>query len=250
MIRLQARDGHELDAYLAEPKGTPRGGLVVVQEIFGVTDHIKRVADQYAAEGYRAIAPATFDRIKRGITLPYTDVEQGRAYMQQLEWPNTLADVEAAADAVRGAEAAAIVGFCWGGTVAHVAASELDFDAAISYYGGGVAPHARQAAAVSDRLSLRRSGSRDPDGRRPENHEARTRTPRSTSTRARAMASIATSARAIARRTRAWHSAARSNFSKRRRPEEPQRRGLLRLKIALGVRFASHARAQARSAMR
>jgi carboxymethylenebutenolidase len=139
MIRLEARDGHELDAYLAEPKGTPRGGIVVVQEIFGVTGHIKRVADQYAAEGYCAIAPAMFDRIKRGITLPYADIEQGRAYMQQLKWPNTLADIEAAVEAVRDAGAAAVVGYCWGGTVAHVAASDLDVDAAISYYGGGVA---------------------------------------------------------------------------------------------------------------
>jgi carboxymethylenebutenolidase len=139
MVRLKARDGHELDAYLAEPKGKTRGGIVVVQEIFGVTDHIKRVADQFAAEGYRAIAPAMFDRIKRGITLPYAGIEQGRAYMQQLKWPNTLADVEAAADAVRDTGAAAVVGYCWGGTVAHVAASELDFDAAVSYYGGGVA---------------------------------------------------------------------------------------------------------------
>jgi carboxymethylenebutenolidase len=139
MIRLKARDGHELDAYLAEPKGEPRGGVVVVQEIFGVTDHVKRVADQYAAEGYRAIAPAMFDRIKRGITLPYTEIEQGRAYMQQLTWPNTLADVEAAVDAARDSGIAAVVGYCWGGTVAHVAASELDLDAAISYYGGGVA---------------------------------------------------------------------------------------------------------------
>jgi carboxymethylenebutenolidase len=139
MIRLEAKDGHELDAYIAEPKGKPRGGIVVVQEIFGVTDHIKRVADRYAGEGYRAIAPAMFDRIERGITLPYTGIEQGRAYMQQLKWPNTLADVEAAADAVRDAGAVALVGYCWGGTVAHVAASELELDAAISYYGGGVA---------------------------------------------------------------------------------------------------------------
>jgi carboxymethylenebutenolidase len=139
MIRLKARDGHELDAYLAEPQGKPRGGIVIVQEIFGVTEHIKRLADRYAAEGYRAIAPAMFDRIERGITLPYTAIDQGRAYMQQLEWPNTLADVEAAADAVRDAGAAAVVGYCWGGTVAHVAASELDLDAAVSYYGGGVA---------------------------------------------------------------------------------------------------------------
>jgi carboxymethylenebutenolidase len=139
MIRIEAKDGHELDAYLAEPKGKPPGGIVVVQEIFGVTDHIKQVADRYAAEGYRAIAPAMFDRIKRGITLPYTDIERGRSYMQQLEWPSTLADVEAAVERVRDDGAAAVVGFCWGGTVAHVAASELDLDAAISYYGGGVA---------------------------------------------------------------------------------------------------------------
>jgi carboxymethylenebutenolidase len=139
MIRLKARDGHELDAYVAAPKGKPRAGVVLVQEIFGVTEHIKRVADRYAAEGYRAIAPAMFDRIKRGITLPYTEIEQGRSYMQQLKWPNTLADIEAAAGAVRDAGAVAVVGYCWGGTVAHVAASELDLDAAISYYGGGVA---------------------------------------------------------------------------------------------------------------
>ena len=138
-IRLKARDGHELDAYVAEPEGKARGGVVVVQEIFGVTDHIKRVADQYAAAGYRAIAPAMFDRIKRGITLPYADIEQGRAYMQQLKWPSTLADIEAAADAVRDTGSVSVVGYCWGGTVAHVAASELDLDAAVSYYGGGVA---------------------------------------------------------------------------------------------------------------
>jgi carboxymethylenebutenolidase len=139
MIKLKAADGHELDAYLAEPKGKPLGGIVVVQEIFGVSDHIKRVADQYAAEGYQAIAPAMFDRIEPGITLPYTEVQQGIAYMQQLKWPNTLADLEAAAEQVRSAGSASVVGFCWGGTVAHVAASELDFDAAVSYYGGGVA---------------------------------------------------------------------------------------------------------------
>ena len=138
MIKLEAKDGHTLDAYVAEPKGKPKGGLVVVQEIFGVTDHVKRVADQYAAEGYKAIAPAMFDRIEPGIELPYSDIEQGRAYMQQLKWPDTLADVEAAADAVRDAGSAAIVGYCWGGTVAHVAASALDLDAAVSYYGGGV----------------------------------------------------------------------------------------------------------------
>jgi carboxymethylenebutenolidase len=139
LVRLTAADGHELDAYLAEPKGKAKGGVVVVQEIFGVTDHVKRIADQYASQGYVAIAPAMFDRIARNLTVPYTDIQTGLEHMRKLEWPNTLADVAAAADEIRAAGLAAIVGFCWGGTVAHVAASELDIDAAVSYYGGGVA---------------------------------------------------------------------------------------------------------------
>jgi len=139
MIRLKAKDGHELDAYLAEPKGKAKGGIVVVQEIFGVTNHIKRVADQFAAQGYRVVAPAMFDRVERGVTLEYSEIEKGREYMRRLGWLNTLADVEAAVNDARGAGNVALVGYCWGGTVAHLAASELEIDAAVSYYGGGVA---------------------------------------------------------------------------------------------------------------
>lgn len=139
MIKLEARGGHELDAYVAEPKGEAKGGVVVVQEIFGVTEHIKRVADQFAAHGYRVVAPAMFDRVERGVMLAYSEIEKGREYMRKLVWPQTLADVEAAVNEARGAGKVAVVGYCWGGTVAHVAASELDIDAAVSYYGGGVA---------------------------------------------------------------------------------------------------------------
>jgi carboxymethylenebutenolidase len=138
-MRLRAADGHELDAYLAEAKGKAKGGVVIVQEIFGVTGHIRRVADQYAAQGYKTIAPAMFDRVKRNVELDYKDVEKGRALMMELKWPGTLADVSAAVSAVRDAGPVAVVGYCWGGTVAHVAASELRLAAAISYYGGGVA---------------------------------------------------------------------------------------------------------------
>ena len=141
IVRLRAADGHQLDAYVAEPVGRRRGGVVVVQEIFGVTGHIQRDADQYASNGYHTIAPAMFDRINRGIALEYRDIEQGRAYMQRLQWPDTLADVAAAVAAVRSAGKVAVVGFCWGGTVAHVAASALPVDAAVSYYGGAVTKH-------------------------------------------------------------------------------------------------------------
>jgi carboxymethylenebutenolidase len=139
MVRLRARDGHELDAYVAGPEGEARAGLVVVQEIFGVNAHIRRVVEQYAAQGFLTVAPAMFDRVQRGVELTYTQIDEGRALMQRLEWPSTLADVAAAAREVRGAGKVGVVGFCWGGTVAHVTASELDVDAAVSYYGGGVA---------------------------------------------------------------------------------------------------------------
>ena len=139
MIRLKAKDSHELDAYVAEPKGKAKGGIVVVQEIFGVTNHIERVADQYAAQGYKVVAPAMFDRVERNVMLEYSEIEKGREYMRQLQWPSTLADLEAAVTEVRRAGKVAVVGYCWGGTVAHVAANELDVDAAVSYYGGGVA---------------------------------------------------------------------------------------------------------------
>ena len=138
-MRLTASDGHELDAYVAEPKGKAKGGIVVVQEIFGVTGHIRRVADQYAAHGYKVIAPAMFDRVQRNVELDYKDIEKGRALMLELKWPGTLADVSAAMSAVRDAGRVAVVGYCWGGTVAHVVASELRLAAAVSYYGGGVA---------------------------------------------------------------------------------------------------------------
>lgn len=138
-IRLKAADGHELEAYLAEPGGKAKGGIVVVQEIFGVNGHIRRVTDRFAAEGYKTVAPAMFDRVDRNVALDYSQIDEGRAYMRRLKWPSTLADVAAAAKEVRGAGSAFVVGYCWGGTVAHAAASDLDVDAAVSYYGGGVA---------------------------------------------------------------------------------------------------------------
>jgi len=137
-VRLTARDGHTFDAYRADPGGKPVGGVVVIQEIFGLTAHMQSVVDRYAAEGFAAVAPALFDRVEPGLVLDYSEVERGRATMQKLEWQNTLADVQAAADSLGGI-GIGVVGFCWGGTVAHVAASELSIDAAVSYYGTGVA---------------------------------------------------------------------------------------------------------------
>jgi len=136
-----AADGHTLEIYRAEPAGRPRGGLVIVQEIFGVNSHIRAVCDDFAKEGYVAMAPALFDRAERGVELGYQpdDVSAGRAIREKVTLDQALADVEAAAKEVAGAGPIGVVGYCWGGTVAWIAATRSrTFAAAASYYGGGV----------------------------------------------------------------------------------------------------------------
>jgi len=140
VVRLTAQDGHVFEAYRAAPSGAPLAGVVIIQEIFGLTPHIRRVVDRYASEGFAAIAPALFDRVERNLVLDYSEIERGRAVMRQLEWPNTLADVQAAIAAL-GDVPVGVVGFCWGGTVAHVAAIRLPISAAVSYYGTSIVSH-------------------------------------------------------------------------------------------------------------
>lgn len=140
-IELEAADGHRLAAYLQEPQGKPRGGIVVLQEIFGVTRHIRAVADQYAAAGFLAIAPALFDRVERHADVPYTDVAKGLGTMQQLNDDLVMQDVRAAIDRVAPAGKVGVVGYCWGGTMAYLAAARLPLAAAVSYYGGGTTRH-------------------------------------------------------------------------------------------------------------
>jgi carboxymethylenebutenolidase len=141
MIELSASDGHKLSAYRAEPKGKPRGGLIVVQEIFGVNSHIKSVADGYAADGYLAVAPAFFDRVERGLDIGYSqaDIERGRAFIPKMQWDTVILDAAAALKDVKSAGKTGIVGYCWGGTVSWMSASRLSgLAAAVTYYGGGI----------------------------------------------------------------------------------------------------------------
>ena len=140
-IELTSPDGFRLSAYRAEPAGTPRGGLVVVQEIFGVNAHIRSVCDGYAADGYLAVAPALFDRYQRGVDWGYTpeDIARGREVRAQADAAAALMDVVAARDAAAQAGRVGIVGYCWGGFIAWLAAARVDgFACAIAYYGGGM----------------------------------------------------------------------------------------------------------------
>jgi carboxymethylenebutenolidase len=151
MVQLTAKDGHKLGAYRADPSGKPRGAIVVIQEIFGVNHHVKAVADGYANDGYVAIAPALFDRVSPGIEIGYTpeDQEKGRNTRQKLTWEPVLADVQAARDAVADVGKVGIVGYCFGGTVAWLAATRLDgFAASVAYYGGNVADFAGEKPKV------------------------------------------------------------------------------------------------------
>ncbi len=141
IIELTASDGHRFSAYRATPQGKIRGALVVAQEIFGVNSHIRGVADGYAADGYLSIAPALYDRAQRDYDTGYSqeEIEAGVAVMNALEWNDTMKDVQATADALKPSGKVAIVGYCWGGTVAWLAAARVTgLACAIPYYGGGI----------------------------------------------------------------------------------------------------------------
>ena len=148
MINLTAEDGFRLSAYKATPSGTPRGGLVVIQEIFGVNSHIKKVADGFAADGYAVIAPAIFDRVERGFESGYAppDIERGRAVRGKLQTDQVMMDVNAAVkELAKSGQRVGVVGYCFGGFVAWLSATRLSGVAAsVGYYGGGIADTAAE----------------------------------------------------------------------------------------------------------
>jgi carboxymethylenebutenolidase len=151
MIALTAKDGHKLGAYVAEAQGKARGAIVVLQEIFGANHHIRSVADRFAAEGYHAVAPALFDRLRPGIELGYgpDDIAKGRDLRAQIKLDDTLQDVQAAVDEAGKHGKVAVVGYCWGGSLAYLAATRLEgLACAIGYYGGMIAEHRNEMVRV------------------------------------------------------------------------------------------------------
>ncbi len=142
-IQLKTADGHALDAYLAQPTGKPKAGIVVLQEIFGVNPHIRSVADGFAKDGYLALAPALFDRARRRVEYNYdtAGMQEGYAIAKSLPLEDTLADLQAAITYLRqqpGIKKVGVVGYCWGGKLAWLSNTRLRPDATVSYYPGGI----------------------------------------------------------------------------------------------------------------
>jgi carboxymethylenebutenolidase len=132
---LTAADGHVLEAFRATPQAGKKGGLVILQEIFGVTDQLKGVVRAYARDGFDTIIPAVYDRIAPGIVVPFNEPDRGRDMAYGLPLDQVMLDVAAAVDRVQGPHGVSVLGFCWGGGVIIRAAAELNLRGAIAFYG-------------------------------------------------------------------------------------------------------------------
>jgi carboxymethylenebutenolidase len=146
-VELTAADGHKFAAYRAEPAGRTRGAIVIAPEVFGINSHIRSVADGFAADGYLAIAPALFDRVQRDYETGYSqpEIQAAIALMQKVNIDDAIKDVAAAVELARPAGKVAVVGYCWGGTVAWVAAARVPgLACSIPYYGGGIPNYAAE----------------------------------------------------------------------------------------------------------
>jgi carboxymethylenebutenolidase len=151
-IGLKASDGFLLGGYRADPDAKPKAGLVVIQEIFGVNHHIRAVCDRFAAQGYACVAPAMFDRAKADVALDAYDkpaMEEGVKLRAAIKLEDSLKDVQAAIDALQPAGKVGIVGYCWGGSLAFLAATRLSgLACAVGYYGGMIAAHKEEKPKV------------------------------------------------------------------------------------------------------
>jgi carboxymethylenebutenolidase len=134
-ISLQATDGFSFEAFRVRPKQGAKGGLVVLQEIFGLTDQLKGVVRAYARDGYDTIFPCVYDRVAPGTVLPFSEPDRGRDLAYGLPLDKVMLDVGAAVAKVQNNHGVSVLGFCWGGGVIIRAAAELELRGAVAFYG-------------------------------------------------------------------------------------------------------------------
>ena len=155
-------DGFLFNAYHARPDGKPKGGIVVVQENFGVNAHIRDVCEEFAKDGYEVVAPALYDRVEKNVELGYEqpDREYGRKIRHELGWDNPVKDMNTLIEILRqGNSKVGVVGYCWGGTMAWIAAARLPVDCAVGYYGSQIFQFLGEAPASPTMLHF---GEEDP----------------------------------------------------------------------------------------
>ena len=166
---LTSSDNFKLGAYRADPAGKAKGGIVVIQEIFGVNHHIRAICDRLAAQGYSAVAPAVFDRQQPDFESGYTpdEIANARKFVANPDWGAMMRDVQASIDELKKEGPVAIVGFCMGGSIAFLAACKLNgLSCAVAFYGGNIAKNADEKPKDSDADAFRRKRCLDPDERR------------------------------------------------------------------------------------
>ncbi len=154
-IELEAADGFLLGGYLCVPRDPPLGGIVVLQEILGVNRHIRGIVDQFASLGYLTLAPALFDRVRRGVDMGYSadELAEGRRLRGGLDYPTMLRDVRAAIAVAREAGRVGAIGYCLGGSLAYALAAESgSVDAVAGYYGGDIPGMAERRPTVPTML--------------------------------------------------------------------------------------------------
>lgn len=144
-----AEDGHRFASYVAESAAGPVPGIVILQEIFGVTPQLKATADHYGAQGYRVVVPALYDRIAPNYVLEYAEADLARAAKNQLRYDEIRMDLEAAVAFATDGAGVALLGFCWGGGLAYWLAQHCRVSAVVSYYGTNLAQYCRAAAPAS-----------------------------------------------------------------------------------------------------
>ena len=151
-ITLTAADSHTLPAYHTTPAGPQRGQLLVLQEFFGLNDHIRSVADRFAALGFGAIVPGLSDRAERGASFDYdaTGIAAGHALRAKIPFEESLLDAKAAIDVLKSHGRVGVVGYCWGGSLAFFAATRLyaDIVCAVGYYGSQIVPGVNEVPRV------------------------------------------------------------------------------------------------------
>ncbi len=157
-VELVSCDGHRLDAFVSGDLASCQASIVIVQEIFGVNQHIQKVCEEYSAKGYFCIAPAIFDRLEKKVDLNYDKegADKGKDLKSRIPLIGALRDISAACSFASKAQKVGILGFCYGGTLSWVSAASMGLilewnpiQAAVGYYGSQIFEHSKRIFGVT-----------------------------------------------------------------------------------------------------